>query len=247
MNTILEITSLLKRFGGLVAVNNVDLTIESGEIRGLIGPNGSGKTTVINLISGIYKADRGQVRYQGHSIAGMQPNAIAQAGMLRTFQVPKLFGNMTVLENMMIPHFARTNPYTGGDMNQATQRAKELIELTGLTHLTNEEAKSLSGGQQALLQIARGFMVDNIGLYLLDEPFAGVNPVIKETINNLILRQNREENVAFLLVSHEMEQIRKLCHQVTALAEGAVIAQGSLDEVASDPQVIQAYLGGTGS
>ena len=244
MTTILEITGLIKSFGGLVAVNGVDLAIETGEIRGLIGPNGSGKTTVINLISGIYASDAGTVRYHGQSIAGKQPNEIAQAGLLRTFQVPKLFGNMSVLENMMIPHFARTNPYTGGDMTNATARAKELIELAGLTPLIGEYAKILSGGQQALLQIARGFMVENIGLYLLDEPFAGVNPVIKETINNLILYENKEAKVAFLVVSHEMEQIRKLCHQVTALAEGAVIAQGTLDAVASDAAVIEAYLGG---
>ncbi|MEM7538223.1 MAG: ABC transporter ATP-binding protein [Chloroflexota bacterium] len=241
---VLEINNLRKQFGGLVAVNDVTLNVKQGEIRGLIGPNGSGKTTVINLISGIYKADAGKVLFHGKSLAGKAPDVIAQAGLLRTFQVPKLFGNMTVFENMMIPHYARANPISGGDMDAANVKAAELIGLAGLKHLRDEPAKHLSGGQQALLQIARGFMVNNIALYLLDEPFAGVNPVIKEAINTLILRQNEEQGVAFLLVSHEMEQIQKLCHQVTALAEGSVIAEGTLDEVAQDPTVIQAYLGG---
>jgi branched-chain amino acid transport system ATP-binding protein len=241
---ILEVRNLSKHFGGLQAVNKVDMSIPAGEIRGLIGPNGSGKTTVVNLISGIYLADEGEVTFQGKSITGWQPNEISQTGCLRTFQIPKLFGSMSIFTNMLVPYYARVNPVSGGDMSAATKRADELIDLTGLTHLRDEPAKSLSGGQQALLQIARGFMVDEMTLYLLDEPFAGVNPVIKESINRLLLKENEERNITYLLISHEMEQIRKLCHQVTALAEGAVIAEGTLEEVAEDPHVIEAYLGG---
>lgn len=242
--TVLEARGLTKSFGGLMAVNSVDLTLPSGEIRGLIGPNGSGKTTLVNLISGIYLADTGEVKFQGKPITGLRPNEISQTGLMRSFQIPKLFGSMTVFDNMMIPHYARANPVSGGDMSAATRRADELINLAGLSPLRDEPAKHLSGGQQALLQIARGFMVDDVSLYLLDEPFAGVNPVIKESINRLILKENEEKNIAFLLISHEMEQIRKLCHQVTALAAGAVIAEGTLEEVAEDPHVIEAYLGG---
>ena len=244
--TLLEVQTLSKSFGGLQAVNRVDLTVPPGEIRGLIGPNGSGKTTLINLISGIYLADTGDIKFQGQSLIGLKSNQISQAGLLRTFQIPKLFGNMSLYENMMIPYYARSNPFLGGPQESATAKADELIELAGLGHLRDSPAKVLSGGQQALLQIARGFMVDNIALYLLDEPFAGVNPVIKEAINRLIIKENQEANITFLLVSHEMEQIRKLCHQVTALAAGTVIAEGTLEEVAEDPQVIEAYLGGHG-
>jgi branched-chain amino acid transport system ATP-binding protein len=241
---ILKIRNLSKNFGGLQAVDRVNMSIPAGEIRGLIGPNGSGKTTVVNLISGIYLASTGEVKFQGKSITGWQPDRISQAGLIRTFQIPKLFGNMSVLKNMLIPYYARVNPVSGGDLAAATEQADELIDLAGLSHLRDEPAKSLSGGQQSLLQIARGFMVDDMTLYLLDEPFAGVNPIIKESINRLLLKQNEAKNITYLLISHEMEQIRKLCHQVTALAEGAVIAEGTLEEVAEDPHVIAAYLGG---
>ena len=242
--TILEIKGLYKSFGGLQAVNGVDINVPVGEIRGLIGPNGSGKTTVVNLISGIYQADKGEVTFQGKRITGLRPDQISQTGLIRTFQIPKLFNSMTLIKNMLVPYYARTNPVTGGDMSAAIKQADELIELAGLSHLRDEPAKNLSGGQQALLQIARGFMVEDITFYLLDEPFAGVNPIIKESINRLLLKENEEKNIAYLLISHEMEQIRKLCHQVTALAEGAVIAEGTLEEVAENPHVIEAYLGG---
>ncbi len=242
--TVLEVRGLTKSFGGLMAVNHVDIDVPAGEIRGLIGPNGSGKTTVINLISGIYLVDEGEVLFHGEPITGLQPNQISQAGMLRTFQIPKLFGSMSLFDNMLVPYFARTNPISGGDMSAAAQKADELINLSGLSHLRDSPAKVLSGGQQALLQIARGFMVDDITFYLLDEPFAGVNPIIKESINRLILKENKEKNIAFLLVSHEMEQISKLCHNVTVLAGGSVIAEGTLEDVAKDPHVVEAYLGG---
>jgi branched-chain amino acid transport system ATP-binding protein len=145
---------------------------------------------------------------------------------------------------MLIPHFARANPISGGDRRKARERAEELLTLTDLYHLKDEPAKHLSGGQQALLQIARGFMVETLTLFLLDEPFAGVNPVIKETITNLIQKKNQEEGLTFLVVSHEMAQIRQLCHRVSVMAAGAVIAEGSMEEVAGDEQVIEAYLGG---
>lgn len=241
---LLEVRNLSKSFGGLQAVNQVSLDVAPGEIRGLIGPNGSGKTTAINLISGIYVPDDGVVTFRDRPITGLQPDQISQTGLLRTFQIPKLFSSMSLIDNMLIPYYARNNAFSGGELSTATKKANELLELAGLTHLRQSPAKVLSGGQQALLQIARGFMVEDIALYLLDEPFAGVNPVIKESINHLIKTENIESDISFLLVSHEMEQIRKLCHQVTALAEGAVIAEGTLEEVAQDKAVISAYLGG---
>lgn len=242
--TLLETQNLNKSFGGMLVVNSVELSVDEGEIRGLIGPNGSGKTTLINLISGIYLADAGQVTFQGRPILGLPADEIARCGLLRTFQIPKLFGNMSVLDNMLIPYYARANPISGGDVAAARKRADQLLRLADLFHLRDSLARILSGGQQSLLQIARGFMVDNIFLYLLDEPFAGVNPVIKEAINRLIRKANEEDGVSFVLISHEMEQIRKLCHRVSVLAAGIVIAEGTLEVVAEDAEVIDAYLGG---
>ena len=241
---LLETQNLSKSFGRMLVVNSVDLTVDAGEIRGLIGPNGSGKTTLINLISGIYQADAGQAHFHDKPLRGLSPNEIAHSGLLRSFQIPKLFHNMSVLDNMLIPYYARVNPVSGGDMSVATKRAEQLLRLADLFHLRDSLAKILSGGQQSLLQIARGFMVDNISLYLLDEPFAGVNPVIKEAINRLIIKANEEDNISFVLVSHEMEQIKKLCHRVTVLAAGTVIAEGTLEEVTEQADVIDAYLGG---
>ena len=241
--TIIQTQQLTKRFGGLVAVNNVDFALERGEVRGLIGPNGSGKTTLINLITGVYEPTAGEIIYNGQEITGWNPNQIAQRGLLRTFQIPRLFGNMTLLENMLIPRFANFTLDYRKHYAAAVEKAEGLLEMVGLTHLRDESAKALSGGQKALLQIARGFMAENIAAFMLDEPFAGVNIVVKETMMKLI-DQKAAEGIAFLLVSHEMTSIRQMCPRVTVLAEGAIIAEGSMDEVTSHAHVIEAYLGG---
>lgn len=241
--TIIQTQQLIKRFGGLVAVNNVDFWLERGEVRGLIGPNGSGKTTLINLITGVYEPTAGEIIYNGQKITGWNPNQIAQRGLMRTFQIPRLFGNMTLLENMLIPRFANFTLDYHKHYAAAVEKAEGLLEMVGLTHLRDESAKALSGGQKALLQMARGFMAENIAAFMLDEPFAGVNMVVKETMMTLI-DQKAAEGIAFLLVSHEMTSIRQMCPRVTVLAEGAIIAEGSMDEVTSHAHVIEAYLGG---
>ena len=243
MDTVIKTEDLTINFGGLVAVNKVDFSLKHGEIRGLIGPNGSGKTTLINLITGIYEPTAGEITFRGQNITGLSPNKVAQQGLIRTFQIPRLFGNMTLIENMLIPRFADfTFNYTKF-YDEAVEKADGLLELVGIDHLRDEFAKTLSGGQQALLQIARGFMVENISAFMLDEPFAGVNVVIKDTMIDLI-NQKASEGISFLLVSHEMTSIRKLCPTVTVLAEGEIIAEGSMDEVTSLEHVIEAYLGG---
>jgi branched-chain amino acid transport system ATP-binding protein len=241
--TIIETQQLIKQFGGLVAVNNVDFALERGEVRGLIGPNGSGKTTLINLITGVYEPTAGEIIYNGQKITGWNPNQVAQRGLMRTFQIPRLFGNMTLLENMLIPRFANFTLDYRKHYAAAVEKANGLLEMVGLTHLRDESAKALSGGQKALLQIARGFMAENIAAFMLDEPFAGVNIVVKETMMKLI-DQKAAEGIAFLLVSHEMTSIRQMCPRVTVLAEGSIIAEGSMDEVTSHAHVIEAYLGG---
>ncbi|MCP4427928.1 MAG: ABC transporter ATP-binding protein [Chloroflexi bacterium] len=243
METVIQTNQLTIQFGGLVAVNKVDFSLQKGEVRGLIGPNGSGKTTMINLITGIYKPTAGDITFQGRKIAGLSPNKITRQGLVRTFQIPRLFGSMTLLENMLIPRFANFSLDYPQHYDAAVKKADGLLELVGISHLRDELAKALSGGQKALLQIARGFMVENISAFMLDEPFAGVNIVVKDTMMKLI-NQKAAEGISFLLVSHEMTSIRKLCPTVTVLAEGEIIAEGTMDDVTSQEHVIEAYLGG---
>jgi branched-chain amino acid transport system ATP-binding protein len=243
MEKIIETQQLTKQFGGLVAVNQVDFSIETGEVRGLIGPNGSGKTTLINLITGVYEPSSGKTFFNGKDITGRSPNQIARLGMMRTFQIPRLFGSMNLIENMLIPRFPDFSPNFYRHRSAAIDRAVELLDMMGILHLKDEPAKTLSGGQKALLQMARGFMVDEMKVFLLDEPFAGVNIVVKDTIMDVIDRMSGE-GITFLLVSHEMASIRQTCRKVTVLAEGKIITEGTMDEIAAHQDVIDAYLGG---
>jgi branched-chain amino acid transport system ATP-binding protein len=243
MGAIIQTQKLTRRFGGLVAVNEVDFSLARGEVRGLIGPNGSGKTTLINLISGVYEPTSGKVFLNGEDITGWPPNRVARRGLLRTFQIPRLFGSMTLMENMLISRFHDFSRDYWSSRREAVQKAEELLEMAGMLHLRNKPAKILSGGQKALLQIIRGLMTDDIQVFLLDEPFAGVNIVVKDTIMELITKM-AARGITFLLVSHEMASIRQMCSRVTVLAEGRIIAEGTMDEVASNHEVIEAYLGG---
>ena len=243
MDTIIQTQDLTRRFGGLVAVNEVNFNVERGEVRGLIGPNGSGKTTLINLVSGVYEPTSGKVFFNGEDITGLAPNRIAQKGLMRTFQIPRLFGSMTLLENMLIPRFADFSLDYLKQRGAAEQRAQELLEMAGIVHLRDHQAKTLSGGQKALLQMARGFMVEEMSVFLLDEPFAGVNIIVKETIMELIEKM-AATGITFILVSHEMASIRQMCQKVTVLAEGSIIIEGTMEEIVADQQVIDAYLGG---
>lgn len=234
----LEAIGLRKRFGTLQASDGVTLSVAPGEIRGLIGPNGAGKTTLVNLVTGVYAPDAGEVKLGGRSIGGLAMHEIARLGLVRTFQVTRLFGNQTVRENLMTAFYARRPPKEiDGDAS-----AERMIQLTALGPLADTPAKKLSGGQRALLQMGCGFVVPG-SCYVLDEPFAGINPVIKETILEMIVEVNRTQNAAFLVVSHEMAIIRQLCPQVTVMMEGKVAAQGTLDEVARLPAVVAGYLG----
>ena len=238
---LLETRDLTKRFGGLVANDRVSLAVEAGEIRGLIGPNGAGKTTLANLITGIYAPTSGEIQLEGRSLVGLKPQEIARQGLLRTFQVCRIFGNLTVRENLMLPYLAM--PRDGGGLAKGRRRTEEFLALTTLARLADEPAKRLSGGQRALLQVAAGFMVPGLTCYVLDEPFAGINPVIKDAIIDLILSANKSHGITFVIVSHEMAVMRRLCHKVTVLIDGRVMTEGTLDEVAAKQEVISAYLG----
>jgi branched-chain amino acid transport system ATP-binding protein len=240
MPLLLETSDLTKRFGGLVANDDVCITVDAGEIRGLIGPNGAGKTTLANLITGIYPPTSGEIRMDGRSLVGLRPDEIAQQGLLRTFQVCRIFGNLTVRENLALPYLAQRH---GGSRAEGFRLVEEFLALTTLARLADEPAKRLSGGQRALLQVACGFMVPRLKCYVLDEPFAGINPVIKDAIIELILSANRARGITFVIVSHEMAVMRRLCRKVTVLIDGRVMTEGTLDEVAARQEVISAYLG----
>jgi branched-chain amino acid transport system ATP-binding protein len=236
---LLETRGLTKRFGGVLATDAVSLAVEAGEIRGLIGPNGAGKTTLVNLLTGIEAPDAGAILLDGADIAGASPHRIARRGLVRSFQVCRLFGNLSLRENLLLPDLAQGRRRE----DAGAAKAERLLALTRLAALADQPAKRLSGGQRALLQLACGFMVPGLRCYLLDEPFAGINPVIKEAIIELVLAENREHGTSFLVVSHEMSVIRRLCPRVTVLIAGRILAEGSLAEVAGREDVVSAYLG----
>jgi len=238
---LLATRGLTKRFGGLVATNDVGFSVEPGEIRGIIGPNGAGKTTLVNLITGVERPSAGEIALQGESLVGLAPNEVALRGLVRSFQVARLFGNMSLIENLLVPHLAHTKG--AGAMTSGLERAHEFLALTKLTRLAGEPAKSLSRGQRGLLQGAAGFMCRNLRLYVLDEPFAGINPVIKDTILDLIGHERRQRAMTFVIVSHEMEIMRRLCDKITVMVEGRIFLEGTLDEVAANADVVAAYLG----
>jgi len=226
-----------------VAVDALSLAIGQGEIRGLIGPNGSGKTTTVNLLSGLYRADAGEIYLRGERTDRLRPHEIAARGVGRTFQVPKLFANMTVLENVLVPALAALDRGADRPMNEILEGARRLLEFVTLEPLRDALAKELSGGQAMLAQLARAFMMRPLHLLLLDEPFAGVHPTIRSIIIEAVIRMNQEEGVTVLVVSHEMAELRRLCSRVSVMHEGTLIAEGSLDEVANDARVLEAYLG----
>jgi branched-chain amino acid transport system ATP-binding protein len=240
VTALLETERLSKQFGGVAAAAGIDLAIEAGEIRGLIGPNGAGKTTLVNLISGLYPPDGGDIRLDGRSLVGLKPHQIARRGLVRSFQVARLFGNMSVRENLLLPYLAQRR--TGG-IAAAREQSARLLAMARLTPLADAPAKTLSGGQRALLQIAAGFMIPGLRCYVLDEPFAGINPTIKDSIVELIDQQNRSQRTTFVIVSHEMAVVRRLCRRVTVMVAGRVAAEGTLDEVAARGDVLAAYLG----
>ncbi len=231
---ILQVAQLDKRYGGVLAVRGVSFALEEGSITGLIGPNGSGKTTVFNLITGTDRADAGTVLLRGRRIEGLPPHRIARLGIGRTFQLVRLFPGMTALENLLVAAVEE-------DGNGRREQARDLLEEFGLAGLANEEAASLSFGQQKLLEFAR-LLMSRHGLLLLDEPFAGGNP---STANVLVERIRRLQamGMAVFIVDHEMRLIMDVCQTVMVLNHGELIAQGPPEEIRRDPRVNAVYFG----
>lgn len=249
---MIKVESLSKQFGGVHAVDNASLSVESGSITGLIGPNGAGKTTLFNIIAGLFPPTSGKVYLDGENVTGLPPHELFAKGLLRTFQIAHEFSTLTVLENlMMVPDGQKGETlinawFRRADVSrqeaQIRQKAEEVIEFLNLSHLVTERAGNLSGGQKKLLELGRTMMVD-AKVVLLDEVGAGVNRTLLGEIGDAIQRLNRERGYTFCMIEHDMDFIGRMCDPVIVMAEGSVLAEGTAAEVRANEQVIEAYLG----
>ncbi|PHQ46266.1 ABC transporter ATP-binding protein [Halorubrum sp. C3] len=247
------VEGLVKRFGGVTAVDGASFEVESGSLTGLIGPNGAGKSTTFNCITGVHEPTAGKVYFEGEDITGLKPYQIARKGLVRTFQIARELAEMTVLENLMLAPQGQlgesairavTPGLRGGVVEEETalrERAWETLEFFEIDHLAHEHAGNLSGGQRKLLEMARALMTDP-EMVLLDEPLAGVNPTLEEKLLDRI-HDLRADGYTFLLVEHDMDVIMNNCERVIVMHQGSVLAEGTGDEIRNDERVIEAYLG----
>lgn len=248
---LLSVQGASKRFGGLQALADVSLSVQRGHIHGLIGPNGAGKTTCFNVITGLYQPDTGSFHLNGTAYSPSSPHLVAQAGIARTFQNLRLFGEMTALENVMVGRHVRTHQGVLGavlrhaaareEEHAIEQKARELLALVGIAGLAQRTARYLSYGDQRRVEIARALATEP-QLLALDEPAAGMNATEKASLTEL-LQRIRDQGTTILLIEHDVKMVMSLCDQITVLDYGKVIAEGSAEQVRRHPDVIAAYLG----
>jgi branched-chain amino acid transport system ATP-binding protein len=251
-DAVIDVRNVSKHFGGLAAVNNCSLKVERGSITGLIGPNGAGKSTLFNLVAGNLTPDSGTIYFDGADVTGLKPHQLFHRGMLRTFQIAHEFSNMTALENlMMVPprqpgESLVTTWFNPAEVKRAElrvrQKAQDVIDFLKLGHVKNELAGNLSGGQKKLLELGRTMMVDAKAV-LLDEVAAGVNRTLLQDLAANIERMNQELGYTFFVIEHDMDLIGRLCDPVIVMAAGQVIAQGPMEEIRANPEIIEAYFG----
>ena len=249
---ILEADGVTKRFGGVTAVDGMSFAVGQGEILGLIGPNGAGKTTMFDLLAGSVMPTTGAIRLMGLDVAGEPAHCRIAQGLGRTFQIPRPFPELSLIDNLLIARQGQTGErfwanFTAPRRIRAEERAARdkalaLLDLVELTRLAGEPARILSGGQRKLLELARVMMADP-RIVLLDEPAAGVNATLLEVIIDRI-RAINAQGVTFLLIEHNIDMVSRLCHRVIVMASGATLCEGTPEQIARDPRVIDAYLGG---
>jgi branched-chain amino acid transport system ATP-binding protein len=250
--SLLSLDKATIQFGGLIAVNEVTFALNKGDLFGLIGPNGAGKTTCFNIITGVYKPTRGDIQFDGRSIAGTPANKIASLGIARTFQNIRLFRALSVLENVVVGGFLRHQssllsalgylPPAIKDTDRLRAEAMELLRIVNLDHVADVRSADLAYGMQRRLEIARA-MATKPQLLLLDEPAAGMNPMEKEELNGMVKKIRDEHEMTVLLIEHDMRFVMSLCERIVVLDHGEEIAQGPPSAIRNDPKVIAAYLG----
>ena len=250
--SLLKITNVVKRFGGLTAVNKINLTFEKGQIASIIGPNGAGKTTFFNTLTGIYAPEEGKIEFNGKSLIGLRPDQVAERGIARTFQNIRLFGSMTVIENIIVGMHTQLkqsgldalfrNKEFFKEEAEAEQKAKDLMDYVGLKNVGNELARNLPYGGQRRIEIARAIAA-NPTLLLLDEPTAGMNPNETEDAIKLFRRIRDDLGITVLLIEHDMRVVMNISERISVMDYGEKIAEGTPAEIRSNQRVIEAYLG----